>query len=135
VLQANPNISVVFAPYDEFAKGVKIAVDEAGLNQDIDIYSADVSTADISAMREPDSAWAATVATNPAVVGEVSVRTLALMLAGEDPGKQVVVPPTLITQEFLNEQDVKNMEELGQKMPQFQHADVSVAEWIPLPAR
>jgi len=45
------------------------------------------------------------------------------------------VPPTLITQDFLNEQDVKNMEELGQKMPQFQHADVSMAEWIPLPAR
>ena len=125
----------MFAPYDEFAKGVKIAVDEAGLNQDIKIYSADVSTADISAMREPDSAWAATVATNPAVVGEVSVRTLALMLAGEDPGKQVIVPPTLITQAFLNEQDVKNMEDLGEKMPQFQHADVSVAEWIPLPKR
>lgn len=135
VLQANPTINVVFAPYDEFAKGVKIAVDEAGLNQDISIYSADVSTADISAMREPDSAWKATVATNPAVVGEVCVRTLALMLAGGDPGKQVVVPPTLITQDFLNEQDVKNMDELGKKMPQFQHADVSVAEWIPLPAR
>ena len=28
VLQANPTINVVFAPYDEFAKGVKIAVDE-----------------------------------------------------------------------------------------------------------
>ncbi len=135
VLQANPNISVVFAPYDEFAKGVKIAVDEAGLNQDIRIYSADVSTADISAMREPDSAWAATVATNPAVVGEVSVRTLALMLAGEDPGKQVIVPPTLITRDFLNKEDVKNMEDLGAKMPQFRHADVSVAEWIPLPGR
>jgi len=65
VLQANPNINVVFAPYDEFAKGVKIAVDEAGLTDDIDIYSADVSTADISAMREPGSAWGATVATNP----------------------------------------------------------------------
>ncbi|MCR9062035.1 MAG: LacI family transcriptional regulator, partial [Rhodobacteraceae bacterium] len=113
----------------------KIAVDEAGLSQDIKIYSADVSTADISAMREPDSAWAATVATNPAVVGEVSVRTLALMLAGEDPGKQVIVPPTLITQDFLNEQDVRNMGDLGEKMPQFQHADVSVAEWIPLPKR
>ncbi|MEP2758651.1 MAG: substrate-binding domain-containing protein [Hyphomicrobiales bacterium] len=135
VLQANPTINVVFAPYDEFAKGVKIAVDEAGLNQDVKIYSADVSTADISAMREPDSAWAATVATNPAVVGEVSVRTLAMMLAGEDPGKQVIVPPTLITQDFLNQEDVKNMEDLGKKMPQFQHADVSVAEWISLPAR
>ncbi len=37
VLQANPNITVMFAPYDEFAKGVKIAVDEAGLSQDIKI--------------------------------------------------------------------------------------------------
>ncbi|KPB01001.1 substrate-binding domain-containing protein [Ahrensia marina] len=135
VLQANPNINVVFAPYDEFAKGVKIAVDEAGLTDDIDIYSADVSTADISAMREPGSAWVATVATNPAVVGEVSVRTLALMLAGENPGASVIVPPTLITQDFLNENDIKNMDDLGSKMPQFQHADVSVADWIPLPKR
>ncbi|TDL79874.1 sugar ABC transporter substrate-binding protein [Palleronia sediminis] len=135
VLQANPNITVMFAPYDEFAKGVKIAVDEAGLSQDIDIYSADVSTADIAAMREPDSAWVATVATNPSVVGEVSVRTLAMMLAGEDPGDSVIVPPTLITQDFLNENDVSNMEELGAKMPQFQHADVSTPDWIPLPQR
>ena len=44
VLQANPMIDVMVAPYDAFAKGVKIAVDEAGLSQDIDIYSADVST-------------------------------------------------------------------------------------------
>jgi simple sugar transport system substrate-binding protein len=135
VLQANPNINVVFAPYDEFAKGVKIAVDEAGLTDDIDIYSADVSTADISAMREPGSAWVATVATNPSVVGEVSVRTLALMLAGENPGASVVVPPTLITQSFLNENAIKNMDDLGSKMPQFQHADVSMADWLPLPAR
>jgi simple sugar transport system substrate-binding protein len=135
VLQANPTISVVFAPYNEFARGVKIAVDEAGLSSDIDIYSADVSTADISAMREPDSAWVATVATNPAVVGEVSVRALALMLAGEDPGAQVIIPPTLITQDFLNENDIRNMEDLGASMPQFQHTDVAVADWIPLPPR
>ncbi|WP_069300507.1 substrate-binding domain-containing protein [Neptunicoccus sediminis] len=135
ILQANPTINVMFAPFDEFAKGVKIAVDEAGLTQDIKIYSADVSTADISAMREPDSAWVATVATNPSVVGEVSVRTLALQLTGENPGKSVVVPPTLITQDFLNEQDVSNMEELGAKMPQFQHADVAMADWMPLPKR
>jgi simple sugar transport system substrate-binding protein len=135
VLQANPNITVVFAPYDEFAKGVKIAVDEAGLTDDVDIYSADVSTADISAMREPGSAWVATVATNPAVVGEVSVRALALLLAGEDPGSNVIVPPTLITQSFLNEKDIKNMDDLGAQMPQFQHADVAVADWMPLPPR
>ena len=135
VLQANSDITVVFAPYDEFAKGVKIAVDEAGLTDQIDIYSADVSTADISAMREPNSAWAATVATNPAVVGEVSVRSLAMMLAGENPGSSVIVPPTLITQAFLNENNIKNMSDLSAKMPQFAHADVSVPSWMPLPAR
>jgi simple sugar transport system substrate-binding protein len=135
VLQANPTISVVFAPYDEFAKGVKIAVDEADMTDDVDIYSADISTAGIASMREPGSAWVATVATNPSVVGEVSVRALALLLAGENPGSNVVVPPTLITQDFLNEQDIKNMEELGARMPQFQHADVAMADWMPLPSR
>ena len=135
VLQANPNITVIFAPYDEFAKGVKIAVDEAGLTDDIDIYSADVSTADISAMREPGSAWVATVATNPSVVGEASVRALAMLLAGENPGASVIVPPTLITQNFLNEQDIKNMDDLGAMMPQFQHADVAMTDWMPLPER
>ena len=135
VLQANPDITVMFAPYDEFAKGVKIAVDEAGLTDQIDIYSADVSTADISAMREPNSAWAATVATNPAVVGEVCVRSLAIMLTGGDPGRSVIVPPTLITQAFLNAENIKNMEDLGSKMPQFQHADVAMTDWMPLPQR
>ncbi len=135
VLQANPDITVMFAPYDEFAKGVKIAVDEAGMNEQIKIYSADVSTADISAMREPNSAWAATAATNPAVVGEVSVRALAMMLAGEDPGHNVIIPPTLITQAMLHDKDIKNMEELSAKLPQFAHADVAVPAWMPLPPR
>jgi len=135
VLSANPNITVMFAPYDEFAKGVKIAVDEAGMTGQVSIYSADVSTADIAAMREPGSAWKATAATNPAVVGEVSVRALAMMLAGEDPGHNVIVPPTLITQAMLNDLDIKNMEELGKKLPAFAHADVAVPGWMPLPAR
>lgn len=135
VLRANPTIEVMFAPYDEFAKGVKIAVDEAGMSADIKIYSADISTADIAAMREPGSAWVATAATNPAVVGEVSVRALAMLLAGEDPGAAVVIPPTLITQAQLNDEAITNMEELSAKLPQFAHADVALPSWLPLPKR
>ena len=86
-------------------------------------------------MREPGSAWVATVATNPSVVGEASVRALAMLLAGENPGASVIVPPTLITQNFLNEQDIKNMDDLGAMMPQFQHADVAMTDWMPLPER
>lgn len=133
VVTANPDIQVMFAPYDEFAKGVKIAVDEAGLTDSVKIYSADISTADIAAMREPGSAWVATAATNPAVVGQVSVRALAMLLAGENPGASVIVPPTLITQKDLNDGDIKNMEELSVKLPQFAHADVAMPAWMPNP--
>ncbi len=50
-------------------------------------------------------------------------------------GDSVIVPPTLITQEFLNAEDIGNMEDLGAKMPAFAHADVAMADWMPLPAR
>ncbi|MCS2608250.1 substrate-binding domain-containing protein [Halomonas dongshanensis] len=135
VIQANPAIDVFFAPYNEFAAGVKIAVDEMGLGEDISIYSADISTSDIAAMREPGSPWAATVATNPTVVGEVSVRTLALLMAGETIESPVIVPPTLITQDFLDDNAIDSMATLSEKMPQFAHAEVALADWLPLPAR
>ena len=63
------------------------------------------------------------------------MRSLAIMLTGGDPGRSVIVPPTLITQKFLNDNDIKNMDDLGAKMPQFQHADVAMTGWMPLPKR
>lgn len=61
------------------------------------------------------------------------MRALAMLLAGQDPGHNVIVPPTLITQSQLNSADIKNMEELAAKLPQFAHADVAVPAWMPLP--
>lgn len=133
VLRANPGISVIFAPFDEFAKGAKIAVDEAGLASKVKIYSADISTADIQIMKEPDSAWAATAAVNPQVAGAISVRSLAMLIAGENPGHQVLVPPTLITRQQLLDLDVKNVRDLAQKLPAFgDTANVARAAWIPV---
>jgi simple sugar transport system substrate-binding protein len=134
VIAAHPDISVIFAPYDEFAKGVKIAIDQAGLSSNIKIYSADISTSDIAAMREQGSTWVATAATNPALVGQVSVRALAMLLAGEDPGHNIVVQPTLITQAQLKSADIKSMEELAAKLPQFFRADIAMPKWMPLPS-
>ena len=51
-LSANPDITVVFAPYDEFARGVKLAANELGIADKLKIYSADVSTADIQEITE-----------------------------------------------------------------------------------
>lgn len=127
-LRANENITVVFAPYNEFAKGVKLAVDELGINDRIKIYSADISTSDIQSMREEGSSWYATAATNPKVIGEVSVRTLFLMLKGEEVPPSVFIPPTLISRNMLIEKDIKNMEDLENAVPTFKHVDVSMIE-------
>lgn len=131
VFRAHPQISVVFAPWDEFARGVKLAVDEGKLNGKVRIYSADISTPDIEAMRAPNSAWVATAATNPAVVGAVSVRSVALLLAGQDPGRQIVVKPTLVTRDILVQQHITNLTELEAKLPAFAHSDAATAKWIP----
>lgn len=133
VLRANPGISVIFAPFDEFAKGAKIAVDEAGLGSRVKIYSADISTADIQIMKEPGSAWVATAAVNPQVAGAISVRSLAMLIAGENPGQKVLVPPTLITRQQLLDLDVKNVRDLAQKVPAFgDTSGIATASWIPL---
>jgi len=130
-LRANPDISVVFAPYDEFARGVKLAANELGVADKLKIYSADVSTADIQEMTEPGSPWVATAATNPAVVGAVSVRAVALLIAGQDPGHNVIVKLTLITQKDLIDNGIKTIEDLNAKLPAFGASDAAQAPWIP----
>ena len=132
-LQAHPEITVVFAPYDEFARGVKQAAEVVGAACRIRIYSADVSDADIAAMREPGSPWVATAATDPAAVGQVSVRALAMLIAGQDPGRRVVVRPVLITAEALNRHDIRTMADLAARVPGLANPDAARPEWMPVP--
>lgn len=129
-LRANPDISVVFAPYDEFARGVKLAANELGVADRLKIYSADISTADIQEITEPGSPWVATVATNPAVVGAVSVRAVSLLIAGQELEHNVVVKPVLITQKDLLDNGIKTVEDLNAKFPAFGKSDAAQASWI-----
>jgi simple sugar transport system substrate-binding protein len=131
VYRAHPDISVVFAPYDEFARGASLAADEAGIASKVKIYSADISTSDIEAIRKPGSAWVATAATNPAVIGEVSVRAVSLLLAGQDPGHHIAVDPVLITRNDLVSNDIKTIDDLGRKFPAFHASNAAQASWIP----
>nr|WP_233426677.1 substrate-binding domain-containing protein [Rhizobium mongolense] len=133
-LRANPDISVVFAPYDEFARGVKLALTDLGLAEKVKIYSADISTADIQEITEPGSPWVATVATNPAVVGAVSIRAAALQIAGEAVAQNIVVEPVLLTQEQLRSAKVQTIEDLAKKIPAFSTSAAATADWIPAAA-
>ncbi|NTY37447.1 hypothetical protein FCJ57_13990 [Burkholderia diffusa] len=56
----------------------------------MDVFVKDSGTA-CHTWSAPGGAWAAMAATNPAVVGAVSVRAAALLVAGQDPGRRIVV--------------------------------------------
>jgi simple sugar transport system substrate-binding protein len=128
-LQANPNVTAIFAPYDEFAKGAVLAVKELGLTGKVKVYGADISTADIAVMTEEGSPWVATVATDPSNVGRVAVRAAALLVAKEPVDKALNVPPALITQQALRDGKIANVEQLVAAIPELTTPDVARVPW------
>ena len=129
-LSANPEITAIFAPYDEFAKGAVLAIEAAGLQEQVKVYGADVSTADIGIITADGSPWVATSGTDPANVGRVAVRAAALLAAGEEVESQIVVEPALITQEFLLENEITTIEELREQLPDLDTPDLVTAPWF-----
>lgn len=132
VLRANPSINAYFAPFDEFGKGVILALEETNMTDKVKVYTADISTQDIQLMIKPNSPWAATAATNPAAIGAVSVRAIAMKLAGEKLAHDIVIPPMLFTQDMLRKAKVQNMSQLRKKFLTFNHVDRAMAPWIPV---
>lgn len=133
VLRAHPDIKVIFTPWDEFARGAKLAIDELGVADKTKIYGIDISTSDIQAIVEPGSPWVATAATNASVVGEVAVRAVSLAIAGQDPGRSVLVKPSLVTRAELVDNKIATIDDLAAKTPAFRTSDAATAPWIPAP--
>ncbi|GAA4623228.1 substrate-binding domain-containing protein [Cellulomonas oligotrophica] len=123
-LQANPGTTAIFAPYDEFAKGATLAVQELGLEDSVRIYGADISTADIEVLTAEGSPWVATAATDPANVAAVTVRAAYLAATGGDVPASVEVSPTLLTAEDLRERGVTTIAELTDAFPELTTDDV-----------
>ncbi|MDR8398303.1 substrate-binding domain-containing protein [Paraburkholderia sp. USG1] len=130
-LRSHPDITAIFAPWDEFARGATLAVNELGLQSKVKVYGVDISTSDIQAIVEPHSPWVATAATNAAVVGEVSVRAVSLLIAGQNPGQWVLVKPALVTRAQLVDNRLGSIEQLAQKITSFRASDAASASWIP----
>ena len=131
MFRAHPDLNVILAPWDEFGRGAKIATDEAQFGKQVKIYSVDVSTSDIQAIREPNSPWVATVAISASGTGAAAARgRRPSALTGELKQTQILLPPTLITQKFLNDNDVKSEEDLNKKLPAFHLDNAVTSDWI-----
>ncbi|PWG08900.1 sugar ABC transporter substrate-binding protein [Streptomyces sp. V2] len=129
-LTQNSDVTGVFAPYDELAKGTVLAVQNKKLQDRIKVFGADVSNADIQQMTAADSPWVATAGTDPSAVGAAVVRTTALELAGQLGKTTVEFPAVAITQDFLREKKIANMDQLRAALPALNLSQVSTADWI-----
>ncbi|PIE31630.1 MAG: sugar ABC transporter substrate-binding protein [Ilumatobacter coccineus] len=130
-LKANADVRAIFAPYDELTKGSVSAINDAGLADKIWAYGIDISNADIEVMTTEGSPWKATATTDPNAIGAAVMRTMALELAGQQEARSVDFPGVLVTQQFLLDNSITNMEELRAAMPELNLADVQSADWIP----
>lgn len=74
-------VDAIWGIYDELAKGVLQALND--LNRtDIPMYTIDVSNDNIQLMQANDTVWRSTAAVDPALIGIVNMRLLAMKFAG-----------------------------------------------------
>lgn len=124
-LQANSGTTAIFAPYDEFAKGAVLALQDLGLEDQVRVYGADISTADIEVITADGSPWVATAATDPANVGAVTVRAAYLAATGGDLDDAIEITPALLTREALLEAGVTTVQQLTDAFPELSTPDVA----------
>jgi len=130
-LKQNPDVEAIFAPYDEITKGAVQAVIQNNLQSKVKVYGIDISNADLEVINAADSPWVATSATDPAAVGAAVVRSLALHLAGQLDQDDVQFPAIVITQDFLAENKVDNVDSLREAEPSLTLDTTVVADWLP----
>jgi simple sugar transport system substrate-binding protein len=77
----------------------------------------------------------ATAAVDATLIGEVSLRVLALNVAGVKTEHVVEMKPVLITSDYLIENNINTLEELKAKMPELATSDLATAPWLKAPAQ
>ena len=93
ILQANPNVKAIFAQNDEMALGALEAIQAAG--KDIIVIGFDATDDAVAKVESGD--LAATVAQQPALIGEKAIEAAVKVLAGESVEANIPVDLELVT--------------------------------------
>lgn len=92
ILQANPNVKAVFAQNDEMALGALEAISSAG--KDVIVIGFDATDDAVAKVQAGD--LAATVAQQPALIGEKAIEAAVKVLAGESVEANIPVDLELV---------------------------------------
>lgn len=95
LLQAYPNATGMFAANETMALGALQAVNAAGRADLMNIIGFDASSEGLEAIKA-GSAFKATVAQNPYLMGQMAIQTALKVLAGETVEKYIPVPVELV---------------------------------------
>jgi ribose transport system substrate-binding protein len=98
LLQAHPNVTGVFAVNDEMALGALQAVIAAGRQDKVSIIGFDASSEGLKEIAKGNSAFKASVAQDPELIGRIVTRTALAVLKGDKVDKLIPVPVVLVDQ-------------------------------------
>lgn len=120
-------VDAIWGSWDEMAKGAYTAIKDAG-RSDIALISIDISNQDMNLMREEGSVWYSTAAVDPALIGIVDMRLLAMQFAGEDTPDNYDLEAKLVKASDLAEDT--NMLNLADVIAGWGESDAFNQEWM-----
>ncbi|KAL7494333.1 LOW QUALITY PROTEIN: hypothetical protein ACHAWT_003073 [Skeletonema menzelii] len=118
-IEGTQNVSSIYAPWDYLS----VTTVSAKF-----IYGADINDQDIAVMRS--STWRATAGGDPMYIGGALTRMVAKAAAKELLEKEIGIPSILITQDFLLENNVTNLMQLVEALPEMALPGFVSACWI-----
>lgn len=122
-------IDVVWATWDEFAKGAARAIQEAKRDE-IKLYGIDVSNEDLEMLQDSTNPWIVTVGVAPEAIGKVQVRILAYLLAKQAVPERYSLDPVLISRDMLPKDKKVTMETLHEYVQGFGDTTDFLDPWI-----
>ncbi len=105
ILQANPNLKVIFASNDEMALGAIEAVNAFGKVPGEDILVTGFDATDDAKQAVKDGTMVVTVEQKPLDMGKLAVETAVKMLKGETVEKEIPTDVTLLDKETVEESE------------------------------
>jgi len=112
VLAANPELAGIFATNLFSAEGAATALRDAGAQEQVQIVGFDASPGQVDQLEE--GLVQALVAQNPREIGFQGVQTAVAALRGEDFEEQITTPLTVVTQDNLDDPEVRDTLYLGE---------------------
>jgi ribose transport system substrate-binding protein len=112
VLADNPDLAGIFATNLFSAEGAATALREAGAQEQVQLVGFDASPGQVAQLEE--GLVQALVAQNPREIGFQGVQTAVASLRGEDFEAQITTPLTVVTQDTLDDPEVRDTLYLGE---------------------